>query len=174
MDPPPARTIPAMALTGATSGAVLLPPLHVLEPESAFDAQVTVRDVLVHRRRHLHDRVVLDVDLQLAADAAVRTDRVRDGLSLFVPGASRTHVVLALEHQRSGRAYPDAVAAVDARGRVQRHGVFGRDPGVEAASCDRDREGVLCVRATGFDALVAEDAAAVVTNVELVVHLDGL
>src|SRR4026207_307902 len=98
MDPPPARTIPAMALTGATSGAIPLPPLHVLEPESALDAQMPARHTVVGRRGDLHDRVVLDVELQLAPDAAVGADRVRHGLPILVPGAGGAHVVFAREH----------------------------------------------------------------------------
>src|SRR5947208_3106387 len=91
-DPPPARTIPAMALTGA-SGSVLLPPLYVLEPEPALDAEMSARHVVVRGRRDLHDRVVLNVELQLAPHPAVRTDRVRDGLSILVPRAGAAHVV---------------------------------------------------------------------------------
>src|SRR5439155_24194487 len=102
VDRPPARTIPA-TFTGTTSGTVLLPPLHVLEPESALDAQVSARHVVVGGGGDLHDRVVLDVELQLAPDAAIGTDRVRDGLSIFVPRPGGTHVVLAREHQCGGR-----------------------------------------------------------------------
>ena len=89
-----------------------------------------------------------------------------------VPGLA--HVVLGLEHQRAGRADADAVAAVDARRLGQRHGLLGRDPGVEAATRDRDRERVLGVLAAGLDALVAEDALRVVADVEVVVDLRRL
>src|SRR2546425_10002379 len=99
-----------MALTGATSGSVLLPPLDVLEAEPALDAQMPARDVVVRGRGDLHDRVVLDVQLQLAADPAVRTDRVRDGLSFLVPRAGGAHIVFAREHQRARRTDADTVA----------------------------------------------------------------
>ena len=51
---------------------------------------------------------------------------------------------------------------------------LGRDPGVEATAGDGDRERVLGVLAARLDALVAEDAARVVPDVEVVVDLDGL
>ena len=99
---------------------------------------------------------------------------VGHGLGRLVPGAGRPHVVLGLEHQRAGRADADAVAAVDARGLGQRHGLLGRDPGVEAAAGDGDRERVLGVLAARLDALVAEDALRVVADVEVVVDLRRL
>src|SRR6266516_1545074 len=104
-----------MALTRATSGAVLLPPLHVLESEPTLDAEMSARHVVVRGRADLHDGVVLDVKLQLAPDPAVGADRVRDGLSIFVPRAGGAHVVFAREHQRARRTDADAVAAVHAR-----------------------------------------------------------
>ena len=91
-----------------------------------------------------------------------------------VPGAGLAHVVLGLGHQRAGRADADAVAAVDARGLGQGHGLLGRDAGVEPAPGDRDRERVLGVLAAGLDALVAEDALRVVADVEVVVDLGRL
>ena len=148
--------------------------LDELEAEAALDAEVAVGHRRVERRADLHDRVVLDVELERAADAAVRADRLGHGLGALVPRAGRAHVVLGLEHQRAGRADADAVAAVDA-GRVgQRDRLLGRDPGVEAAPGDGDRERVLGVLAAGLDALVAEDALRVVADVEVVVDLDRL
>ena len=122
----------------------------------------------------LDDRVVLDVERQRAADAAVRADRVGHRLGALVPRPGGPHVVLGLEHQRAGRADADAVAAVDARRIGQRDGLLGRDPGVEAAPGDGDRERVLGVLAARLDALVAEDALRVVADVEVVVDLDRL
>src|SRR6185312_2944674 len=148
--------------------------LHVLVPEPALHAEVAARDPVIERRGDLHDRVVLHVQLQAAADAAVGADRLGHGLLALVPGAVLAHVVLALEHQRAGRADRDAVAAVDA-GRVGERGrILGRDAGVEPASGHRDRKGVLPVGAAALDALVAEDAFRVVADVALVVHLHGL
>ena len=112
--------------------------------------------------------------LDRAADAAVRADRLGHGLGGLVPGARLAHVVLGLEHQRAGRADADAVAAVDARRFGQRDGLLGRDPRVEAAPGDGDREGVLGLLAAGVDALVAEDALRVIADVEVVVDLRRL
>src|SRR5439155_14363652 len=88
--------------------------------------------------------------------------------------AGGAHVVLALEHQCPGRAHADAVAAVHARRLRQRRIELGRDVGVEAATCDADREGVLRIDAARLHALVAKDASRVVAYIELVVDLDGL
>ena len=38
---------------------------------------------------------------------------------------------------------------------------------------DRDRKGILCVVAAGFDTLVTENALAVVAHVKLVIDFDG-
>src|SRR3954453_11693745 len=112
--------------------------------------------------------------LELAPDAAVRTDRVRHALGRLVPRAYLAHVVFALEHQRTRRAYADAVAAVHAGARIERHGVLGGDPRVEATSGHRDRERVLRVGAARLHALVAQHATPVVANVQLVVDLHRL
>src|SRR6185436_9748622 len=109
-----------------------------------------------------------------AADPAVGADRLRRRLGALVPGARGAHVVLALEHQGARRADTDAVTAVDARAVRQRHGRLGRDPGIEPAAGDGDRERVLGVLAARLDALVAEDALRVVPDVEVVVDLDRL
>ena len=85
-----------------------------LEAEAALDAEVALGHRRVERRGDLDDPVVLDVELDRAADAAVRADRVGHGLRRLVPGARLAHVVLGLEHERAGRADADAVAAVDA------------------------------------------------------------
>src|SRR5262249_41836653 len=88
--------------------------LHVLEAETALDAQVPARRVVVVGGGDLHDLVVLHVQGEVAADAAVRTDRVDLRLARLIPLAGLTEVVLALEHERAGRADGDAVPAVDA------------------------------------------------------------
>ena len=105
-----------------------------------------LRHAVFDRRRDFDDRVLLHVQRQRAADAAVGADGIRLRLLRFVPLASRAQLVLGGEHQRAGRADADAVAAVDA-GRVgQRDVVLGGDVRVEAATGDGDREGVLRVR----------------------------
>src|SRR5438477_5947077 len=69
--------------------------LDELEPEAALDAEVPAGDVVIERRGHLYDLVVLHVELEVAADTAVRADRLRDGLVGLVPGALLAHLVLA-------------------------------------------------------------------------------
>src|SRR5206468_8398876 len=120
------------------------------------------------------DAVVLDVERERAAHAAVGADRVGRALLGLVPRARRAHVVLALEHEGAGRADADAVAAVDA-GRVgQRHVGLGGDARVETAAGHGDRERVLGVDAARLHALVAEHALRVVAHVEIVVDLHRL
>ena len=86
--------------------------LHVLEAEPALDAQVAVGHRVVARAGDLDDGVVLNVQRELATDAAIRTDRVGLCLRRFVPRVVGAHVVLAGEHQCARRADSDAVAAV--------------------------------------------------------------
>ena len=158
----------------ARSRGLSVAAVHELEAEPALDAQVAVRDLDIQRRGHLDDPIVLDVERERTAHAAVRTDRVGLRLPRLVPGAGLAQLVLAAEHQRPGRTDADAVAAIDARGIGQRDIGLGRDPGVEAPAGDRDREGVLGVGAAGLDALVAEDAFRVVANVQVIIDLDRL
>src|SRR5215213_9535755 len=75
--------------------------LDELEAEAALDAEVAVRDRVVERRRDLDDRVVLLVQHEVAAHAAVRADRLRLRLALGLPPALVAHVELALEAQRA-------------------------------------------------------------------------
>src|SRR5690606_3907325 len=78
------------------------------------------------------------------------------------------------EHEGTGGTHPDAVPAEDA-GRLRQHRVeLGRDAGVEAPTRHPDRERVLGLDAARLDALVTENAAGVVTDVERIVHLDRL
>ena len=84
------------------------------------------------------------------------------------------HVELGRGRERAGGTHRGAVAAVHA-GRVGEPDVpFRRDVGVEAATGDRDGERVLPLLATRVDALVTEDAPAVVTDVQVVVDGGGL
>src|SRR6476646_1037525 len=161
-------------LTSTTTSLLGGPVVDELEAEAALDAEVPIRDGRIRRRCHLDDAVVLGVELDDAAHPAVGADGLGHGLGRLVPGPGLAHVVLGLEHQRSGRADADAVAAVHAGRLGQRHCLLGRDPGVEAATRDGDREGVLGLLAAGVDALVAEDAFRVVADVEVVVDLRGL
>ena len=93
-------------------------------------------------------------------------------LARLVPVVGLAQLVLGREHQRAGRAHRDAVAAVHAGRLGQRIGELGRDPCVESAPRDGDRERVLPLLAAGVDALVTEDALGVVAHVEVVVDLD--
>src|SRR4029079_3351444 len=106
--------------------------------------------------------VVLHVELERAADAAVGTRRLGHPLLVIAPRARRSELVLPAQHERAGRAHLDAVAAVDAGGLRERRVELGRDPGVEAAPCDVDGERVLVLLAARVDALVTEDAFCVV------------
>src|SRR5947209_5996438 len=83
--------------------------LHELPAEPPLHAQVSARDLVIHRRRDAHDVIVLHAELQRAADAAVRADRVGDGLLRLVPHRGLTQVVLRLEHERAGGTDADAV-----------------------------------------------------------------
>src|SRR5262245_17855262 len=105
--------------------------LDELPAEAALDAEMAARHVVVEGRGHANDRVVLDPELERAAHAAVRADRVGHGLLRFVPLTRPAEVVLALEHQSARGADTDAVAAVDAGRFRQGRRELGRDAGVE-------------------------------------------
>src|SRR4029077_19486583 len=122
--------------------------------------------------RDLHDRIVLHVQVEIAAHAAIRADGLRDRLLFGLPLSRLAQLVLAAEHERAGRADGDAVAAIHARRLGQFHDELGRDARVESAPRDRDGERVLILLAAGVDALVTEDALGVVADVQLVVDLD--
>src|SRR5438045_7588855 len=83
------------------------PVLHGLPAETPLDAEVPASDVVLAWRHDADDPVVLDVQLQRASDAAVRTDGIREALPGLVPRARLSHVVLRLEHQRAGRTDAD-------------------------------------------------------------------
>src|SRR5262249_4369745 len=53
----------------------------------------------------------------------------------------------------------------------QRHGKLGGDAGVKAPTGHRDGERILCVHATGLHTFVTEDAAGIITDVEVVIDL---
>src|SRR5690349_14614353 len=142
--------------------------------ETPLDAQVPGGDGVVERRGRLDDLAVLHVQGECAADAAVRADRIGRGLPRGVPGAGLPQFVFAARHQRAGGTHRDAVAAVDARGIRQRDVELGRDARAEAAAGDGDGERVLMIGTAGLHALVAEDALAVIADVEIVVDLDRL
>src|SRR3989442_909157 len=132
--------------------------LHKLKAEAALDTEVAPRHVVVKGGGDLDDGVVLDVQVERAADATVAADGRGDLLPRFVPGARLAHVVLALEHQGAGGADADAVAAVDTGGLREADGELGRDAGIEAAAGHRDGEGVLGVGAASLDALKTQYA----------------
>src|SRR5690242_4367278 len=171
--PKPSRSRASSSI-GAVSSAFPGPALDELKAEPSLHAQVAAADVMVQGGGHLDDPVVLYVQVEVAAHAAVRADGGGDRLLRLVPRTGLPHVVLALEHQRAGGAHPDAVAAVDA-GRVGQPDVeLGGDAGVEPPARHRDGERVLGVLAAGLHALVAQDAARVVADVAVVVDLDRL
>src|SRR4051794_3581830 len=168
----PLRATARPASRGPGSGP--LPVLDELEAEAALDAEVAARDVVVVRRGDLDDRVVLDVQREVAAHAAVRAHGVDLRLLLRLPLARLSKLVLVRRHQRAGRADGDAVAAVDTGRLRQRHIELRGDVRVEAAAGDCDRKRVLVLLAARLDALVTEDALRVVAHVELVVELRRL
>src|SRR6266508_1981847 len=71
-----------LLLGGSTSshGAPLHDEASGARTESPLHAQVTRGDAVVEGRCHLHDRVVLDVQLEHAPHPAVRTHSLRDRL----------------------------------------------------------------------------------------------
>ena len=78
-----------MAMVGTIAGGVVIwaacrsvwSVLRVLKAEPALDAQVAVRDRRVGGRHDLDDRVVLDVQREVAPDTAVGTHGVGLGLA---------------------------------------------------------------------------------------------
>src|SRR5579875_3902961 len=147
------------------------PVLHELPAEAPLDAQMPTGDVPFERRGDLHDVPVLHVQGEGAPHPAVGADRVGGGMAFLVPLPPLPHVVLGLEHERARRAHAYAVAAVDTGRSRKRHVELRGDAGLEAPAGHRDGKGVLSVHPASLDALVAEDAAAVVPDVEVIVDL---
>ena len=113
--------------------ALVLVALHVGKAEPAFDAKVSMTDVMIMGGCHFDDLIVLDVQVQVAPNAAVGAYGGGLGLLRLVPGACSAHVVFGPEGQSSGRTDFDAVAAEDA-GRIRQfNGIFGRNLRVEPA-----------------------------------------
>ena len=104
----------------------------MLPAEPALDTEMSVCDRMVGRRRHLHDAVVLGVQLQVATHAAEPTHSGGYLLCALVPGPLLAHVVFGLEHQGAGRTHADAVPAVDARRVGQGDIELRRDVRIEA------------------------------------------
>ena len=117
-------------------------------------------------------RLSCTCSVRLQPHAAVGADRVGGGLRSAGPIPRRPHRPFGHWHERAGRAHGDAVPAVHACRLRQGDVVRSRDVGVEATTGDGDGEGVLPVDPAGVDALVAQDALAVVTDVQVVVVLD--
>src|SRR4029077_16196010 len=124
---PPARGPPRAPRRSPARPSHLPTALHVAIAVAAFDAEVAAREVVVVGGVDAHDRIVLDVKREVAADPAVRTHGVDLGLLLFAPVTRLAQVELALRHQRTRRADRDAVAAVDAGRLGQRDVELGRD-----------------------------------------------
>ena len=101
VDRPPARTIRSRRQAGLPSTAdrasASVSASARSGPAARFCTNWKPKRPLMHRwplvtewserRGDLHDRVVLHVQLELAADAAVGADRLGDGLLRLVPGA---------------------------------------------------------------------------------------
>src|SRR5579859_180650 len=101
--------------------------------------------------------------------SAVRANGIYLLLLRVVPGPITTHLKLRTSYQRACRADRHAVAAVDARRLSQRDIESRIDVRAKAAARSGEREGMLRVRATRLDTLVAEDAPRIVAHVKPVV-----
>ena len=131
-------------------------------------------DGVVLRARHLHDPVVLRVQREVAAHAAVGADRVGGRLARLVPVARRP-----ASSTRCGASAPrSGTRRCSCRSRRTRSRAGRRRArwrcGRRTPPGHGDGERVLPLLAAGVDALVAEDALGVVADVELVVVLDRL
>ena len=180
------RASPAAAVSSASSHVVgcsspssaaderLRQPVRVVdevEGEAALDAEVAlVRDV---RRvgRDLDDplRLGIDVQVDLAADAAVRARR----LDLLEPALGRLRALLELLVDRAGRADGEAAAAQLALGVEPGEAVRGDDARVRPAALERKRRALHDLLRVAH-AAVAEDARVGVVAHELVAVLVGL
>ena len=125
---------------------------RVAPGEAALDAAVALVGLAVLPRRHAHDLRALHLGLERAAHAAVGAggDDAVLGLAEF------DHRLLG---QRRGRAGLHAGAAGDALALHERLVHARRDPRLEAAARDRQRERALHLLA-GAHAAVADDALA--------------
>ena len=88
--------------------------LYRFKPEPPLDAQVAVGDFLIGRRRHFDNGVVLHMEGQRAAHAAVATYGIGFALFVFIPCPFLAHGVLRVEHQRASWTNRDTVATVHA------------------------------------------------------------
>ncbi len=75
-------------------------------------------DFLFTWRSDFDDRLILNVHGQSAAHTTIRTDGIGLRLARLIPFACLAQIVLAAKHQRAGRTYANAVAAVHA-GRIR-------------------------------------------------------
>ena len=145
------RRVGALGRVGAADQrhAQALRVMRVVEAVAALDAEPLVvgRPVAAVDEQ---DLVVLDVVGQLAADAAIRAER----LHLLVGDGERD---LARRHQRAGRAGLHALAAGDAGRRAHRVVHVEDDLGVVAAKGEADHVVDLLV-AAGANAARALDA----------------
>ena len=130
----------------------------MLKTETTLDAQVAVGYRVIAWRSDLDDLVVLNVQRERAANAAVWADGVGLRLLLFFPCASLAHVVLTRKHECASGADLNAVAAIDARRVGEIDIEFRRDANIEATTRDTDSKSVLPLLATRINALVTHDA----------------
>jgi hypothetical protein len=144
--------------------------LHELPAEPPFDAKIAMRHAMVQRRGYANDLAFLLVYGEIAADAAIRADGVSLGLAPFVPSTGLAHVIFALKHQRSRWADANAVTTIDISRVRQGNVKFSGNAGGEAATRHGNREGILRVYATGFNAFIAKNALGVVADVKFVVN----
>lgn len=86
--------------------------LNVLVPKAPLYAQVAARDAVIHGRVDLDDLVVLDMQVEVATNAAVGAHGSSDGLIVRSPVPHLAEVELGLELEGVGRAHRDAVPAI--------------------------------------------------------------
>ena len=96
---------PILSATTTVPLGLQIAAVYELETEPPLDAQVAVGDLDIQRRGDLHDPVVLNVERERAAHAAIGADRVGLRLPRFVPlarpAAARTRC--GTSGRRSGR-----------------------------------------------------------------------
>ncbi len=157
--------------------------MHEVGPEPPLDAQPAVVRCRVERRIDAKDAVVLDVEIDLAPDAAVGTGGTHDSIRFHLINLWRLiaefvlrrssfvirYSPLNLALQRARGTDADAIPAEDARGVGHRRLERGGHVAADAASAPGEREGMLHILGADLDAAPAHDALRVVPDVERVV-----
>ena len=110
------------------------------------------------------------MQVQVAPNPAIGTDRAGDLLVVRPPVAGGAQVELGLVLERVGGTHRHTVAAVHTRRVGQIHIELGADAGTKAAPGHGDGEGPLGILTTRLHTLVTKHAAVIGADVELVLH----